>query len=148
MILTSLHKIAQLISSGKKIWIKVLCFQSPFSSPLCFSSSLQSRCLFCFQSNQPLLSPLLCISGLLSLSHQRNTVMSTPSSWVNPLSRSPSYLLPNVWPHILVLPFNPPQSSIYANSIANHSLISALQQKQQKSFTFATLTTWWRGRIK
>lgn len=50
--------------------------------------------------------------------------------------------------NVLVLPFNPPQSSIYANSISNHSLISAFQQKQQKSFTFATLTNWWRGRIK
>ena len=45
-ILSSLHKIAQLISSGTRIWIKSLCFQSPFSLPLSEVKSLSRVRLF------------------------------------------------------------------------------------------------------
>ena len=88
---------------------------------------------------------LYSISGLPSFSDQKKHYMPTLSSWVHLLSRSPVYLLSSVEPQLPWTPFSPSQSSMQANSLANHSLNLALQQKQQKSLT---LTTWWRGRIK
>ena len=94
-ILSSLHRIAQLISSGTRIWIQAFCFQSPFSLPLCFPIHCKADVSSAFRAISPCFL-LYSISGLLPFSDQKKYCMPTPSSWVNLLRRSPSYLLSSV----------------------------------------------------
>lgn len=68
--LSNLSKVIQLVSGGTTIWTQVLCFQSPLFSAVFFANSEPGNSLFCFQINQPLLSPPLWIFGLLPFSYQ------------------------------------------------------------------------------